>query len=120
MAVARRHRFRVAGLHGAFRGVGLNGVGAPAPAQKRRSDMITLIKNLAAKFFYDELFVRRWLRSFLLFAGGAGIAFADQLSQFIESPKAVKYLKIAGVVCAAAGGAVTAGQKNQPTEQPPA
>jgi hypothetical protein len=74
--------------------------------------MITLIKHMFAKLLYDELAVRRWLRAGLLFAGTAGVAFADQLAALVQDEGLARYLKIGGIVCAAAGGAVTAGEKN--------
>jgi hypothetical protein len=74
--------------------------------------MITLFRHLFSKLLYDELAVRRWLRAGLLFAGTAGVAFADQLAALVQDEGLARYLKIAGVICAAAGGAITAGEKN--------
>lgn len=86
--------------------------------------MWTLLKNLGRKLIYDELAVRRWIRAGMLFVGTSGVAFADQVAQLIESPESVRKIKIIGVVCAAIGGAITAGERNRPVadaqEQPPA
>lgn len=76
--------------------------------------MIPLIKKLLRKLLYDDLAVRRWARSIMFGACGMGVAFADQLAGLIESPGVVRNIKIAGVVCGALGGAITAGEKNKP------
>jgi hypothetical protein len=94
-------------------------MGSEPIAQERRYPMITLVKKMFSKLLYDDMAVRRWARSALFFVGGGGIAFADQLSQLISSPEYVQRIKVLGVVCAALGGAVTAGQRNKPIDQPP-
>lgn len=82
--------------------------------------MLTLIKNSVRKLIYDELAARRWLRSLMLFVGTSGVAFADQAAQFIEAPESARKIKIIGVVCAAIGGAITAGERNRSQEPPEA
>jgi len=79
--------------------------------------MITIIQKFVHRLLYDELAVRRWARSFTIGVATAGVGFADQLANLLESPDSARKIKIAGVVCAMLGGAITAGEKNPPKEQ---
>ncbi len=80
--------------------------------------MIPFFKKFFKAFFQDELSFVRWMRGFVQTLGVSGAVYADQISQSLGAPGAVKIIRWAAIVCAFAGGAITAGEKNLKAAEP--
>lgn len=81
--------------------------------------MIPLVQKLIYALLWDELAARRWVRGFLLWAGGAAVMVASvgwEVAQAWSVREWVGRLAIAGIL--GAGGMVTAGERN-PRPAPP-
>lgn len=74
--------------------------------------MIPFIKHFFQMFCHDELAFTRWIRGAMQTLGVSGAVYADQIAGAIGSPKIAHYVRWAAIICAFAGGAITAGQKN--------
>ena len=75
--------------------------------------MIPLIKKLLQSLLYDDMKVRRWLRTALMAMAASGMVWADQIAEIMGAP--VKWFKIAAVICGALSVAINLGEKNQAT-----
>jgi hypothetical protein len=74
--------------------------------------MKKLLQNFFGRLWNDELFARRWGRAALMAVAAGGLAFADQLASVIDSPGAVKTIKVMAILAGLASAAITAGEKN--------
>ena len=81
--------------------------------------MIPLIKRLVRSFLFDEGAVTGWIRGAMLMFAASGIAFADQIAEVMDMPGAVKTIKLTAVICGFFAGAIRAGEKNAPAQEPP-
>lgn len=75
--------------------------------------MKPFFKRVLRGLFYDELKFIRWVRgTAFLFALG-GWQLADQLERAgLDAPDLILSVRVASAVCAFAGGAITAGERN--------
>ncbi len=78
--------------------------------------MKKLLLDILSALWNDDMAARRWLRGASHTLALGGLAFADQIAALINAPGAVKAIKLAAIVCAFMGGAISVGEKNaQPT-----
>jgi hypothetical protein len=78
--------------------------------------MIPLLKKLWDSLLHDEMKVRRWLRVAVMAIGGSGLGYADQIAATINTPGAIKTIKVLAVVCMGISVMINLGDKNPPKE----
>ncbi len=79
--------------------------------------MLHFFYDAVREFLFDDQAFKRIMRPILITFGLSGVAFADQISSFINSPGAVRWIKLAALVCGFIGGAIKMGEKNMTPEE---
>lgn len=79
--------------------------------------MIPLVRSIVHALLWDAMAVRRWLRALAVSFSVGGATFADQAAAIIGRPGWAIGIKLAALVLAFVGGAISVGEKNPP---PPA
>lgn len=80
--------------------------------------MIPLVRSIVYALLWDERAVRRWLRGLAVSFAVGGATFADQAAAIIGRPDWTTKIKLAALVLAFIGGAISVGEKNPDPAEP--
>lgn len=79
--------------------------------------MITLIRTVIWKFFYDPVAAARWLRGGLMFLGGMGVNILAFPLEVVETWTVKQWaFRIAAAGAMGLAGTIVGGEKNKPIE----